>query len=96
MNNGTTATAVNVPEAQLPRLHGDHHRILHFHRNVPGVLGQLHTAIAELGINIAAEYLQSNPDHAYVILDISPSDREEELYRRLSAIPETIRMRTLW
>ena len=96
MNNGTTATAVNVPEVQLPRLHGDHHRILHFHRNVPGVLGQLHTAIAELGINIAAEYLQSNPDHAYVILDISPSDREEELYRRLSAIPETIRLRTLW
>ena len=96
MNNGTTATAVNLPEVQLPRLHGDHHRILHFHRNVPGVLGQLHTAIAELGINIAAEYLQSNPDHAYVILDISPSDREAELFARLEAIPETIRLRTLW
>ena len=96
MNNGATATAVNVPQVQLPRLHGDHHRIVHFHRNVPGVLGQLHTAIAELGINIAAEYLQSNPDHAYVILDISPSDREAELVSRLSAIPETIRLRTLW
>ncbi len=96
MNNGTTATAVNVPQVQLPRLHSDHHRILHFHRNVPGVLSKLHTAIAELGINIAAEFLQSDPAHAYMILDISPSTEESALNERLLAFDETIRVRMLW
>ena len=60
MNNGTTTTAVNVPQVQLPRLHSNHHRIIHYHRNVPGVLSQLHSTLAELGINIASEYLQSD------------------------------------
>lgn len=57
MNNGTTATAVNVPNVQLPRVHADDHRILHFHHNVPGVLSKLHTTIAEMGVNISAEHL---------------------------------------
>ncbi len=96
MNNGTTATAVNVPAVQLPRLHANHHRIIHFHRNVPGVLSKLHTGIAELGINIAAEYLQSNPDHSYLILDIAASDREAELREQLLSYSETIRLRILW
>lgn len=96
MNNGTTTTAVNVPQVQLPRLHSDHHRIIHFHRNVPGVLGKLHTAIAELGINIAAEFLQSDPEHAYLILDISPSSEENKLNERLRNFEETIRLRMLW
>ncbi len=95
MNNGSTTTAVNVPEVDLPRLHADHHRILHFHRNVPGVLSKIHRAIAEAGVNIAAEFLQSNPRHSYVILDIAAS-REDEIVRALRDIPETIRVRTLW
>ena len=96
MNNGTTATAVNVPQVQLPRLHSGHHRIIHYHRNVPGVLSKLHTAIADLGVNIAAEHLQSNTEHAYLILDISQSSHEDELRDRLRALDETIRLRCLW
>jgi D-3-phosphoglycerate dehydrogenase len=95
MNNGSTTGAVNVPEVELPRLHDDHHRILHFHRNVPGVLGKLHTMIAALGVNIAAEYLQSNAKHAYCILDVDPS-HGEAVKEGLERIPETIRVRTLW
>ena len=96
INNGNTAIAVNVPQVQLPRLHGDHHRVIHFHKNVPGVLGKLHTAIAEFGINIAAEFLQSDPEHAYLILDIAPSNQEEALKQRLLDFDETIRVRMLW
>ena len=96
MNNGTTASAVNVPSVQLPRLHANHHRIIHFHRNVPGVLSKLHTMIADLGINIAAEHLQSNPEHSYLILDISPSSRETDLKDKLMALDETIRVRIIW
>ena len=95
MNNGSTATAVNFPEIDLPLLHAGHHRILHYHHNVPGVLSKLHAVIAELGVNIAAEALQSNPRHGYVILDVDPSSGEA-LKERLREIPETIRVRTLW
>jgi D-3-phosphoglycerate dehydrogenase len=96
MNNGTTASAVNVPPVQLPRLHANHHRIIHFHRNVPGVLSKLHRVIADLDINIAAEHLQSNPDHSYLILDISPSSKETDLREKLMAFEETLRVRILW
>jgi D-3-phosphoglycerate dehydrogenase len=95
MNNGSTTGAVNVPEVELPMLHPDHHRILHFHRNVPGVLSRLHRMLGDLGVNIAAEHLQSDPKHGYVILDIEPT-REAEVKEGLHEIEETIRVRTLW
>ena len=95
MNNGNTDTAVNFPEVQLPMLHQNHHRIVHYHRNVPGVLGNLHTMIAKLGINIAAQYLQSNPRYAYAIMDIDPQ-HGDDLQEQLKQVPATIRTRTLW
>ncbi|MFM9956748.1 MAG: phosphoglycerate dehydrogenase [Phycisphaerales bacterium] len=95
MNNGSTAGSVNFPEVDLPVLHAGHHRILHFHKNVPGVLSKLHKLIADLGVNIAAETLQSNPRHGYVIVDID--DKNSDAVREgLKNIPETIRVRTLW
>lgn len=95
VNDGSTATAVNVPQVDLPKLRPDQHRILHFHHNVPGVLGKMHTMLAELGVNINAEYLQSNTDVSYVILDIDPA-QPTKVRERLEAIDETIRVRTLW
>ncbi|MBL0928165.1 MAG: phosphoglycerate dehydrogenase [Phycisphaerales bacterium] len=95
MNNGTTATAVNFPEVELPLLHDGHHRVLHYHRNVPGVLSNLHKVMADLRVNIVAEYLQSNPRYSYVIVDVDPS-HGEALKEGLKKIPETIRLRTLW
>jgi len=96
MNNGSTATAVNVPQVDLPKLHEKDHRILHFHHNVPGVLSKLHRLVAELGVNISAEYLQSDARHSYVIMDVDPSRGEELKERIRDEIPETIRVRTLW
>lgn len=95
MNNGSTTTCVNIPEVELPKLHAEHHRILHYHRNVPGVLSKMHAAIAGTGANIAAEYLQSNPAHSYVILDLSSGDTEA-ICRQLRGLDETIRVRSLW
>ena len=96
MNNGTTATAVNVPEVQLPRLRSAHHRIIHYHRNRPGVLSKLHRIIGDLEINIAAEYLQSNPEFSYLILDVDPSAHEGQLKSAILDMDETIRVRFLW
>lgn len=95
MNNGTTATALNIPEAALPNLHRDHHRILHIHRNVPGVLSSMHGMIAQMGVNIAAEHLQSDARLGYVILDVDAS-QGERVVEALRTIPETVRVRAIW
>lgn len=98
MNEAATATAVNVPEVDLASLHADHHRIVHFHRNEPGVLGALHSVFAGKGVNIGASYLQSDSHHGYAVLDIRPSEtaKEADLLEELRRIPGTIRVRTIW
>ncbi len=103
INVGTTTGAVNVPEVELPPQaeRGDaggrlrRHRILHFHRNVPGVLSAMHQVIARLGANISAEYLQTNKDIGYVVLDVDPTDGQMVM-EELKEIEETIRVRMLW
>ena len=104
INIGSTTGAVNVPRVELPAQPKREgvgpdaprpHRILHFHRNVPGVLSNLHAAISELGINVTSEYLQTDPRLGYVVLDVSPSDAGE-LLKRIRSMPETIRTRVLW
>lgn len=102
MRVGTTAGAVNVPQVELPPRRGGEagetaptHRILHFHKNVPGVLSKMHGLIADEGVNVAAEYLQTNAQVGYIVLDVDPSDGQR-LLAGLKKIPETIRVRLLW
>ncbi|NBX36445.1 MAG: phosphoglycerate dehydrogenase [Planctomycetes bacterium] len=90
---GSTETSVNIPQVDLPVLREGQLRILHVHRNVPGVLGTMHTLLAKAGVNINAEYLQSNPSTSYVILDVEPIG-DPALLDGIRAMPETIRMRT--
>lgn len=71
------------------------HRVLHFHRNVPGVLSNMHQRIAKLGANISAEHLRTMDDIGYVVLDVDPTDGER-VHAALRDIPETIRCRVLW
>lgn len=94
MLEGATGTAVNLPNVDLPARRPGQLRILHFHRNVPGVLGRMHGVLAELEVNISAEYLQSDGDLSYVILDVEPLavDRVRD---EIARIPETIRTRTI-
>lgn len=97
INIGSTTGAVNVPEVELPEQHGVTrvHRILHFHRNVPGVLSTMHAIIAQAGANISAEYLRTSEDVGYVVLDADPTDAKKVM-EALRAVPETIRVRMLW
>ncbi len=91
---GTTTTSVNTPEVDLPSHGPSHSRILHFHRNVPGVLSSLHAIIADAGANIHAEYLQSSGDLSYVILDID-AVTDPVLETRITQLEETIKLRIL-
>jgi len=96
-NNGSTLTAVNFPEVSLPE-HPGKHRLLHIHRNQPGVLSAINAIFSEDRINIAAQYLQTNPRIGYVVIDIETGKREESqlLKRRLDEVAGTIRTRVLY
>ncbi|MBX3364157.1 MAG: phosphoglycerate dehydrogenase [Phycisphaeraceae bacterium] len=98
VNVGATTGAVNVPEVDLPAQPGHpgrKHRILHFHRNVPGVLSRLHGLIAEMGANVSAEVLGTREDVGYAVLEVDPTDGAR-LAEAMKRVPETIRVRTLW
>ena len=91
---GTTTSAVNVPEVDLPLRPEDQVRLLHFHRNVPGVLSKMHAIIAEHEINITAEYLRTTGELSYVILDCGHLQGTDAI-ERLQSLEETIRLRVL-
>jgi D-3-phosphoglycerate dehydrogenase len=96
-NNGSTVSAVNFPEVSLPE-HPGKHRLLHIHRNQPGVLSALNGIFSEAAINIAAEYLQTDPKIGYVVIDVDADEPGEslELRRRIDGVPGTIRTRVLY
>jgi D-3-phosphoglycerate dehydrogenase / 2-oxoglutarate reductase len=93
-DNGSTMGAVNFPEVSLPD-HATARRILHIHRNEPGVLQAINTVFSEAGVNIAAQYLQTTPDVGYVVMDVETDDATS-LVQGLEAIPATIRTRFLY
>src|ERR1700733_7294526 len=96
-NNGSTLSAVNFPEVSLPE-HPGKHRLLHIHRNQPGVLSALNAIFSEEKINIAGQYLQTNAKIGYVVIDIEMGEREASLHlkRRLDEVAGTIRTRILY
>ncbi len=101
VNNGSTTGGVNVPEVELPEQVGASgervHRILHFHRNVPGVLTKLHAVISRTNANVVAEHLRTDERVGYVVLDVAPMDDwGATMLDELKAIPETLGVRLLW
>ncbi len=96
-NNGSTLTAVNFPEVSLPEYPGKH-RLLHIHRNQPGVLSAVNKIFSEAEINIAGQYLQTNPRIGYVVIDVETHDPEETLAlkRRLDEVAGTLKTRVLY
>jgi len=96
-NNGSTVSSVNFPEVTLPE-HPGKHRLLHIHRNQPGVLSELNAIFSELRINVAGQYLQTNPRIGYVVMDVDTHGRSEtrQLKQRLSEVAGAIRVRILY
>ena len=96
-NNGSTMTAVNFPEVSLPE-HAGKHRLLHAHRNVPGVLAAMNAVLADAKINIASQYLETSRRVGYAVIDVDGADRplSATLRKELDAIEGTIRTRVLY
>lgn len=93
-DNGTTISSVNFPEVALPS-HENVHRLLHVHKNVPGVLRAINQIFSDNNINIAGQYLQTKSNVGYVVIDVD-SEYSELALEQLRTIPATIRCRVLF
>jgi D-3-phosphoglycerate dehydrogenase / 2-oxoglutarate reductase len=94
LEKGTTTLSVNFPNLQLPEFR-ESHRLVHVHRNEPGILARINRTMAERGLNITGQYLKTNEAIGYVITDIG-RDYVEEVVSELHGIPGTIRVRVLY
>ncbi|MEM1114361.1 MAG: phosphoglycerate dehydrogenase [Pseudomonadota bacterium] len=93
-DNGTTITSVNFPEVSLPE-HAGSHRLLHIHENVPGVMSAINSVFSEDHLNVSAQYLQTNENIGYVVIDID-AEYSDEALKKLARIEGTIRSRVLF
>ena len=93
-DNGSSVGSVNFPEVGLPS-HPGKHRLLHIHRNVPGVLSAINQVFSESGLNISAQYLQTNSDIGYVVIDTDVGHSELAL-KGIREVVGTIRTRVLF
>jgi D-3-phosphoglycerate dehydrogenase len=93
-DNGTTTSSVNFPEVALPG-HAGTHRLLHIHKNVPGVLSAINQVFSDNAINISAQYLQTNETVGYVVIDVDAAYSDLAL-EKLKNIPGTLRCRVLF
>ena len=95
-DNGSTLSAVNFPEVTLPE-HEDSRRILHIHRNVPGVLSRINEIFSALHVNVNGQFLRTDPKLGYVVIDVAASEAQvAELRAAMAAVPGTLRTRVLY
>lgn len=89
LSAGTTRSAVNFPEVAHQRKEVIS-RILHVHRNEPGVIARMNALFAEGGLNIVAQHLQTLGPIGYAVTDVdAPID--SALLKKLCSESATIR-----
>lgn len=93
-DNGSTVGAVNFPQVSIQPNY-DKQRFLHIHKNMPGLLKDINYVFTNKGINIAAQYLQTDAEIGYVIID-AECNNCDRILKELKAIPHTIRARMLY
>jgi D-3-phosphoglycerate dehydrogenase / 2-oxoglutarate reductase len=91
---GISEGSHTVPAVSLPPTAGTH-RILHIHRNVPGMLSQINSKLSKRGLNITGQFLNTNTDIGYVILDVE-SKVSQEAFEILRNVKGTIRARMVY
>jgi D-3-phosphoglycerate dehydrogenase / 2-oxoglutarate reductase len=94
MQAGSTSMSVNLPGLVLPRAEGTL-RLIHLHRNVPGVLARVNGLLAEGGVNVEAQLLGTRGDIGYVVTD-SASGTTQSIVDQIRALPETISLRVIF
>ncbi len=94
LEKGITFGSHTVPALALPPQEGSH-RILHIHNNVPGVLSAINTTLSKNNINIVGQYLKTNDEIGYVVLDVDKQLSNKAL-QLLKDVKETIKVRLVY
>ncbi|MBL7724950.1 MAG: phosphoglycerate dehydrogenase [Chitinophagaceae bacterium] len=94
LEKGITFGSHTVPALALPPQEGSH-RILHIHNNVPGVLSAINTQLSKHNINIVGQYLKTNDEIGYVVLDVDKKLSSQALHL-LKEVKATIKVRMLY
>jgi D-3-phosphoglycerate dehydrogenase len=78
----------------VPAVEGTH-RLLHIHKNIPGVLSAINSELSNNGINILGQFLKTNEDVGYVVLDVDKklSKRAADI---LKEVKGTMKVRLLY
>jgi D-3-phosphoglycerate dehydrogenase len=94
LETGSSTGSLSVPALSLP-VQTDTHRLLHIHKNVPGVLSEINGLLSKMNVNILGQYLKTNPQIGYVVLDIDKNTSDSVL-EELRKVKNTIRVRNLY
>jgi D-3-phosphoglycerate dehydrogenase / 2-oxoglutarate reductase len=94
INRGDTYLSANFPNLQLSKIEKAH-RLLHIHKNVPGILAQINQIYANHNINILSQFLMTNSKIGYVITDVSVQ-YDKQVIKELKGITQTIKFRVLY
>lgn len=94
LEKGTTTGSHSIPALALPPQE-ETHRILHIHNNRPGVMSQINTSLSKHNINILGQYLKTNEEIGYVVLDVDKHMSKHAL-NLLREVKQTIKVRMLY
>ena len=93
LENGNIRNSVNYPNCEMG-LRGEYTRITIMHRNVPNMIGQFSTILAEDGINIANMTNKSRNAYAYTMIDVE-NEVTDEIVEDLKKVKEVLRVRVI-
>jgi len=94
INQGDTHMSWNFPNLKLPKKE-DAHRLIHIHKNTPGVMAHINLVFARNNINIIAQFLMTKEGLGYAVTDIK-TDYAEKLIKELKEIENTIKFRLIY
>lgn len=94
LETGSSVGSLSIPALNLP-MQNDSHRLLHIHKNVPGILSQINGILSKMNVNILGQYLQTKNQIGYVVLDVDKQTSSEVL-NELKKVKHTIKARSLY
>lgn len=92
---GSTEGAVNFPEVSLPMVKENMSRIIHIHENMPGIMQKVNQVIYSHDMNVQVQWLQTNSNIGYAVLDLQKIENPEQVLQELNEIDGTISSRII-
>ena len=95
--HGISEGSVNFPALNPPALDQAKkcQRLVNIHKNVPGVLGNINGLVSHLKINIQSQYLSTQSNIGYLIMDMEEHRHTTQLCQSIDALDTSIRTHIL-